>query len=84
MFRDHDGGLWVGTSEHGIVHIHQRRADVFSASDGISGDYIALVKFINALERNTMFFMVDDLQLGGEQNGSIKLGIRIETYLRST
>jgi type IV pilus assembly protein PilO len=50
----------------------------------ISGDYIALVKFINALERNTMFFMVDDLQLGGEQNGSIKLGIRIETYLRST
>ena len=50
----------------------------------ISGDYIALVKFINALERNTMFFMVDDLQLGGEHNGSIRLGIRIETYLRTT
>jgi Type II secretion system (T2SS), protein M subtype b len=50
----------------------------------ISGDYIALVKFINALERNKMFFLVDDLQLGGEQTGSIKLGIRIETYLRST
>ena len=50
----------------------------------ISGDYIALVKFINALERNKMFFLVDDLQLGGEQSGSIKLGIRIETYLRST
>jgi type IV pilus assembly protein PilO len=50
----------------------------------ISGDYIALVRFINALERNKMFFMVNDLQLGGEQNGSIKLGIRIETYLRST
>jgi len=50
----------------------------------ISGDYIALVKFINALERNTMFFMVNDLELAGEQSGSIKLGIRIETYLRST
>lgn len=50
----------------------------------ISGDYIALVKFINSLERNKMFFIVDDLQLGGEQSGSIKLGIRIVTYLRST
>jgi type IV pilus assembly protein PilO len=50
----------------------------------ISGDYIALVKFINALERNPMFFMVNDLELGGEHNGSIRLAIRIETFLRST
>ena len=50
----------------------------------ISGDYIALMKFINALERNSMFFMVNDLELGGEHNGSIRLAIRIETFLRST
>jgi signal transduction histidine kinase/ligand-binding sensor domain-containing protein len=41
MFSDHDGGLWVGTSEHGLVHIReQERPDVFSHTDGLSGDYV--------------------------------------------
>ncbi len=41
MFLDHDGGLWVGTSEHGLVHIHpQGRTDVFSQADSLSGDYV--------------------------------------------
>ncbi len=49
----------------------------------LSGDYLQLVRFINALERNRLFFIVDDLQLGGEQAGVVKLQIRLETYLRS-
>ena len=41
MLRDHDGGLWVGTSEHGLVHIHpQGRTDDFSQADNLSGDYV--------------------------------------------
>src|SRR5579864_4157802 len=40
MLRDHDGGLWVGPAGRGIVHIHQGRTDVFSESDGLSGDDI--------------------------------------------
>ena len=41
MFRDHDGGLWVGTSEHGLVHIDEHgRTDGFSHPDGLSGDYV--------------------------------------------
>jgi len=40
MFRDHDGGLWVGTSEHGLVHIHDGRTDDLSNLDGLSGDYV--------------------------------------------
>jgi signal transduction histidine kinase/ligand-binding sensor domain-containing protein len=41
MFRDHDGGLWLGTSEQGLVHIHKRgKTDVFSRTDGLSGDYV--------------------------------------------
>jgi signal transduction histidine kinase/ligand-binding sensor domain-containing protein len=41
MLRDHDGGLWVGTSEHGLVHIQkQGRTDVFYDLDGLSGDYV--------------------------------------------
>ncbi len=50
----------------------------------VSGDYVPLAKFINALERNQMFFMIDGLDLGGETTGSVKLHIRVETYLRNS
>jgi type IV pilus assembly protein PilO len=49
----------------------------------LSGDYLQLVRFINALERNRLFFIVDDLELGNEQNGVVKLQIKVETYLRT-
>jgi len=49
----------------------------------LSGDYLQLARFINALERNRLFFIVDDLQLGGEQGGIVRLQIKLETYLRS-
>lgn len=49
----------------------------------LSGDYVQLVRFINALERNRLFFIVDDLELGNEQQGNVKLQIKVETYLRS-
>ncbi len=49
----------------------------------VSGDYVQLVRFINALERNRLFFLVDDLELGSEQNGVVRLQIKAETYLRS-
>jgi ligand-binding sensor domain-containing protein/signal transduction histidine kinase len=37
---DRDGGLWIGTSRNGLVHVHQGRADVFGALDGLSGENI--------------------------------------------
>jgi ligand-binding sensor domain-containing protein/signal transduction histidine kinase len=40
MLRDRDGGLWVSPAGRGIVHIHQGRTDVFSESDGLSGNDI--------------------------------------------
>jgi ligand-binding sensor domain-containing protein/two-component sensor histidine kinase len=40
LLRDRDGGLWAGTSIHGIVHVHNGLSDVFSRIDGLSGDGI--------------------------------------------
>ena len=40
VLRDRDGGLWIGTVERGLIHIHQGRTDVFTRSDGLSGDVI--------------------------------------------
>jgi hypothetical protein len=50
----------------------------------VSGDYLQLVRFVNALERSKLFFIVDDLALGSEQSGNVKLQIKLETYLRTT
>ena len=49
----------------------------------VSGDYLQLVRFINTLERSNLFFIVNDLQIAGEQSGQVKLQIKFETYLRA-
>jgi signal transduction histidine kinase/ligand-binding sensor domain-containing protein len=38
VLRDRDGGLWIGTHQRGLIHIHNGRTDVFTKSDGLSGD----------------------------------------------
>ena len=40
LLRDGKGGLWIGTTDRGILHVHQGRTDVFAQSDGLSGDFI--------------------------------------------
>jgi signal transduction histidine kinase/ligand-binding sensor domain-containing protein len=40
LLRDRNGGLWIGTTDQGLVHVHQGRADLFARSDGLSGDFI--------------------------------------------
>src|SRR5271165_5807295 len=43
VLRDRDGGLWIGTVERGLIHVHQGRTDVFSRTDGLSGDVVLSV-----------------------------------------
>ena len=40
LLRDRDGGLWIGTVERGLIHVHHGRTDVFSRADGLSGDVV--------------------------------------------
>lgn len=40
LLRDRDGSLWIGTIEHGLIHIHNGRTDTFTQSDGLSGDIV--------------------------------------------
>jgi signal transduction histidine kinase/ligand-binding sensor domain-containing protein len=37
---DRDGGLWVGTLDRGLVHVHQGRTDVYTQANGLSGDFV--------------------------------------------
>lgn len=47
-----------------------------------SGDYLQLVRFINALERSKLFFAVESVDLAGESAGPVKLQITMHSYLR--
>ena len=40
VLRDRDGGLWIATVERGLIHVHQGRTDIFSRTDGLSGDVV--------------------------------------------
>jgi hypothetical protein len=49
----------------------------------LAGDYLQLVRFINGLERDQLFFLVDSVALGGEQHGVVRLQLKLETYLKT-
>ncbi len=40
MLRDRNGGLWIGTENRGLLHVHQGRTDLFVRSDGLTDDYV--------------------------------------------
>jgi type IV pilus assembly protein PilO len=48
----------------------------------LTGDYRALVQFINALERDKTFFVINGISLSGQQSGTVNLRLRLTTYLR--
>jgi len=48
----------------------------------LTGDYRSLVEFINGLERDKVFFLIDGITLTGQQSGQVSLRIRTTTFLR--
>jgi ligand-binding sensor domain-containing protein/signal transduction histidine kinase len=68
ILRDRDGGLWFGTSDRGLIHSQNGKADVYGSSEGLSGDNIYVlfedqekniwVATINGLDRFREFAVV--------------------------
>lgn len=48
----------------------------------ISGDYSAIMKFVNSIERDPMFFIVRAMALTSQQGGLVNLRLRVSTWLR--
>ena len=48
----------------------------------VSGEYRSLAQFINGVERDRSFFLIETLALSGAQNGLVNLQLRIGTYIR--
>jgi Tfp pilus assembly protein PilO len=85
---DQLGKLAVGSGvQLASGRYHAEPADVsglqrIDIQANISGNYVNVVKFINTVERDKMFFLVDGVSLGEQQAGAVSLQIQIETYLR--
>jgi type IV pilus assembly protein PilO len=48
----------------------------------ISGNYPAIMRFINGIERDPMFFIIRSMSLTGQQGGLVNLRLRVSTWLR--
>lgn len=49
----------------------------------LSGDYAPIVRFINELERDRIFFVINSIALSGQTNGVVNLRMRLTTYLQT-
>lgn len=50
---------------------------------GIAGDYPAIMRFINSVERDQIFFIIRAMDLTGQQGGQVNLRLQLSTWLRS-
>jgi len=50
---------------------------------GLSADYLNLVKFINALEREKMLMVIDSLKLNEQQGGTVKVEMVLDAFKKS-
>lgn len=50
---------------------------------GIAGDYPAIMRFINSVERDQIFFIIRQMSFNGQQGGQVSLRLQLSTWLRS-
>jgi hypothetical protein len=50
---------------------------------GLEGDYVSTIRFINALERDKMFFVLNGVQLSEERGGTVRLSMSLQTLLKA-
>jgi Tfp pilus assembly protein PilO len=60
---------------HGVTEI--------SIKTSVSGDYPAIIRFINDLEHSKNFYLLDNLHLDGGAVGGIHLSLDLRTYFRT-
>jgi Tfp pilus assembly protein PilO len=53
-----------------------------SMDAGITGEYPQIMRFVNSLERDPIFFVIRAMNLTGQQGGLVSLRLRASTWLR--
>jgi Tfp pilus assembly protein PilO len=76
-------GVKIGQAKYDTKESQEVGLTPFFIEATCQGDYLQLMRFINGLERDKTFFIVNSVVLGDAQGGSVKLQLKLETYLRN-
>jgi type IV pilus assembly protein PilO len=86
--------LGILTKKSGVrlMHVQYAQSPVLANSyaltelrldANVTGDYRPIVQFINAAERDKLFFVINGINFSGQQTGQVNLRLRMTTYLRT-
>jgi hypothetical protein len=76
-------GLRVGGLTLNQKEVKGRGVTLITISESVDGDYPAIIKFINGLERSKYFYLLNNLQLDTSNLGGIRLRLELRTYFRT-
>lgn len=76
-------GVTIEQAKYKIGAEGPGRLQPFEIEMDLSGNYTSLAKFINAVERDEMFFIINNVSLGGEAQGPVKLTVKLQTFLKA-
>jgi type IV pilus assembly protein PilO len=49
----------------------------------LAGEYAPIMRFINGLERDKMFFVINGLTLAGQQGGTVNVRLKLTTFIHA-
>lgn len=78
-----ENNVKITTSSYKSEESDQPGLQRIQIQTAITGDYAQAIRFINALEREKMFFIIDGVSLAQAQGGMVRLNVQIETYMKS-
>jgi len=76
-------GVTIEDAKYKAEDIELGKLQPVEVDANLSGTYVSLARFINALERDDMLFVISNITLAGEEKGPIKLQMKVETYLKT-
>jgi hypothetical protein len=78
-----ESGVHLSTAHYAAADTDVSDLEQVTVTANLSGNYLQIVKFINLLERDHLFFIVDNVNLVERGSGGL-VGLQVvaETYLR--
>ena len=76
------GGVTIDRAKYKTGDVGPGHLQPVEMEMDLAGNYVALAKFINAVERDDMFFIINSITLGSEQQGGVRLQLKMNAYVK--
>lgn len=77
-----DSGVTLATGTYTTTDSEIANITLVELDVQVSGFYPQIAKFIHSVEQSKHFYMIDGLSLADRKGGTVKLDLKVETYLR--